>query len=76
MSGVGKAQGGNSGGKRRGAGRPRHVPPLHTYCLCLTEDQVKLLRMWGRGDMSAGLRWLINGARTLVRKKEKSENEG
>ncbi len=35
-------------------------------CVMLTDDQVKLLRKWGKGDVSAGLRWLINQASTMV----------
>lgn len=56
------------GGKRVGAGRKPHVPPLRNTCIHLTEAQMKLLRMWGRGDMSAGLRWLIDQAATVVQK--------
>ena len=51
-----------AGGKRIGAGRPRHNPPLIPSRLHLTEDQRKLLRVIGRGDMSAGARWLIKRA--------------
>lgn len=56
------------GGRREGAGRKAHVPPLKRRVLTLTEDQAKLLRMWGKGDMSAGLRWLINQAAQVVYK--------
>lgn len=56
------------GGKRIGAGRKAHVPPLKGRCLRLTDAQMALLRMWGRGDASAGLRWLINQAKLIVRK--------
>ncbi len=58
----------NYGGKRAGAGRKRLDPPRVDVRLRLTEEQCKLLRAWGRGDMSAGLRWLIDQARTVVRK--------
>jgi hypothetical protein len=58
------------GGKREGAGRKRHVPPLKPHYVALTEDQAKLLRMWGRGDLSAGLRWLVEVAELLVRRAE------
>lgn len=54
---------------RRGH-RPRHVPPLKKRCVNLTEEQVKLLRVWGRGDVSAGLRWLITAAAPLIVKVE------
>ena len=54
------------GGKRAGAGRKRHVPPLKKRCVTITEDQEKLLRTWGRGDLSAGLRWVIDMAAKIV----------
>ncbi len=54
------------GGRREGAGRKRHVPPLKEYHISLTEEQARLLRMWGRGDMSAGVRWLITAAKPLI----------
>lgn len=54
------------GGKRPGAGRKAHVPALKKCCLTLTDAQRKLLRKWGRGDMSAGLRWLIEAAQPWV----------
>lgn len=60
-----------SGGKREGAGRKRNNPPCKVRCVYITEAHVKLLRMWGRGDVSAGLRWLIENASLLVRKHEK-----
>ncbi len=53
---------------KRGPGRPRHVPPVKRHCVMLTEEQVKLLRMWGRGDVSAGVRWVIDVAKLLVQK--------
>ncbi len=49
-----------------GSGRKAHVPPLKRYCILLTEEQAKLLRMWGRGDLTAGLRWLIETAALVV----------
>ena len=55
---------------RRKPGRKPHVPPLKKRNLTLTDDQCKLLRMWGHGDMSAGLRWLIEAAAHLVRRVE------
>lgn len=60
------------GGKREGAGRPRNNPPTRARCVYLTDEQVKLLRMWGRGDVSAGLRWLIDAAAPVVRKVDAS----
>lgn len=56
------------GGKREGAGRKRNNPPTHAHCVYLTVEQAKLVRMWGRGDLSAGLRWLISAAKPLVRR--------
>lgn len=35
-------------------------------CVYLTDDQARLLRRWGRGDASAGLRWLIDSAATRL----------
>lgn len=54
------------GGKRSGAGRPKHIPPLKEITVSLTDAQIKLLRMWGRGCVSEGLRWLINTASPLI----------
>lgn len=48
--------------------RRKHVPPLIKTHVSLTEEQAKLLRMWGRGDLSAGLRWLVNQAKKFVKK--------
>lgn len=56
------------GGKRRGAGRKKHVPPLKNRMVMLTDEQCRLLRMWGRGSVSAGLRWLIDQAKDVVYK--------
>ncbi len=52
-------------------GRPRHDPPLIRTQVKLTEEQMKLLRIWGRGCMAEGLRWLIDEAAKLVLKREK-----
>lgn len=56
----------NRGGRRPGAGRPRNNPPTRRYTVALTEAQIRLLRMWGRGDASAGLRWLIDAAAPMI----------
>lgn len=56
------------GGKRVGAGRRRSNPPTKARCIRLTDEQCKLLRMWGKGDMSAGLRWLIDTVAPLIRR--------
>ncbi len=53
--------------------RRKHVPPLKKRLVNLTEDQAKLLRKWGRGDISAGLRWLIDSAASLVLKRDDLE---
>lgn len=58
----------SAGGKRSGAGRKRHKPPLKARCINLTNAQAALLRLWGRGDMSAGARWLIEAATPLIRR--------
>lgn len=54
----------NQGEKRSGAGRKKGN--AHPRCVCLTDAQCKLLRMWGRGSLSAGLRWLIDQAALVV----------
>ena len=64
------------GGLRPNAGRRAHVPPLKRRCVNITDDQAALLRKWGKGDVSLGLRWLIDQAKNLVRKVEKKEEEG
>lgn len=51
--------------KRRGH-RRKHVPPLRKRLVSLTDNQAALLRKWGRGDLSAGLRWLVDAASALV----------
>lgn len=56
-----------SGGEKK-AGRKRHDPPLRRHCVTMTDEQAQLLRTWGRGDLSAGLRWLIEAAALLVRR--------
>lgn len=61
------------GGRRPGAGQPAHDPPLHDCKVLLTEEQIKLLRKWGRGNVSAGLRWLIDRAKLVVRRDDDEE---
>lgn len=61
------------GGSRKGAGRRADDPPTRQRCIRLSEEHVKLLRMWGRGDLTAGIRWLIEVAAPLVHKKKKEE---
>jgi hypothetical protein len=57
----------NYGGRRKGAGRKR-VPETLTYSMRLTPAQVKLLKEWGNGNCSAGLRWLIEMVAPMIRK--------
>ena len=54
--------------RKKTGGRLKHVPPLKKRLVSMTEAQAKLLRMWGRGDLSAGLRWLVDQAQHVVRK--------
>lgn len=61
-------------GKKTG-GRKKLNPPVKQRCIMLTDEQCKLLRMWGRGDLSAGLRWLISAAAPLIRKVEKNQSQ-
>ncbi len=56
----------NHGGARPGAGRKKNDPPTKQRCVHLTDEQCLLLRRWGRGDLSAGLRWLIEAAAPLI----------
>ncbi len=51
-------------------------PPAKRRCVHLTDAQCKLLRMWGRGCMSAGLRWLIDTAAPMIGKKLKESEKG
>lgn len=55
------------GGRRAGAGRKPHPVPMLTYSAQLEPRQAKLLKKWGNGNMSAGLRWLIDAAAPLIR---------
>ncbi len=48
------------------SGRKPNNPPTKARCVYLTDEQVRLLRMWGRGDVSAGLRWLIDVTKGMV----------
>lgn len=56
------------GGIKRRVGRPRNDPPTKKHNVTMTDEQANLLRMWGRGDLSAGLRWLIDAAELFVRR--------
>ncbi len=61
---------GNRGGKRAGAGRKRNDPPTDEHTFSVTKEQAKMLRMLGKGDMSLGLRWLIDAATPLLHRPE------
>ncbi len=47
------------GGKRKHAGRKAPEKPLKLRSVRLNDDEVSLLKMWGAGDMTAGIRGLI-----------------
>ena len=55
------------GGKRAGSGRKKG-PATLTRSVDLTVEQYRLLKLWGAGNASAALRWLIDVAALLVRK--------
>jgi hypothetical protein len=61
----------NHGGRRAGSGRKKERPETLTYTFRLTPAQTALLKLWGGGNASAGLRWLMNVVAPLVRKAEK-----
>jgi hypothetical protein len=57
------------GGRRSGAGRPRGPRPLPVRSVRMSPEHAKLLRLWGGGDLSAGLRWLIDAAAPLIQQR-------
>ena len=59
---------GQHGGRRKGAGRKPRSDPLALYSVRISRAQVKLLRAWGGGDLSAGIRWLIDAAAPVVKR--------
>ena len=61
---------GTTPGRSPLAHRRKHIPPLKKRCVNLTDDQAALVRKWGRGDLSAGLRWLIDSAAALILKRD------
>lgn len=61
-------------GKKKRGGSNKHIPPLKKRLVSMTDEQAKLLRMWGKGDLSAGLRWLVDQCRYLVRKVDDPRN--
>ena len=56
------------GGRRIGSGRKKKLDPIVTYSVDITIEQAELLKRWGGGDVSAGLRWLIEAANVFVHK--------
>jgi hypothetical protein len=63
------------GGKRRGAGRKRTTEePLQPRELRLTMPQIAFLNRYGRGNLSAGARRLIDEA--IARQKAATEPSG
>lgn len=56
------------GGKREGSGRKRNDPPTNRCCVYISDQHAALLRKWGRGNLSDGLRWLIDAAELFVMK--------
>ena len=62
-------------GKKGRSGRKRHEPPLIRRFVRLTDEQARLVRMWGRGDLSAGLRWLITAAAPMIRRVDETETD-
>lgn len=58
------------GGKRAGAGRKKSdaksINTITIYSVHITGKQAALLKKWGGGDLSAGLRWLVNTAQALI----------
>lgn len=66
-----RAKKGGHGGRRPGSGRkPIYGEPIVPYSVRITRGQAELLSMWGGGDVSAGLRWLIAAAQPMVCRRE------
>lgn len=61
------------GGKRPGAGRKNTKIPLVAYSVDITHAQAELLKQWGGGNISAGLRWLIDVAELWIRNETTGE---
>lgn len=58
-------------------GRKPNNPPTKMRCVYLTDEQARLLRKWGRGDLSKALRWLIDeAARMVVKADEMGDKKG
>lgn len=57
---------GKHGGPRANSGRKPVYGPVATYSVKISLAQAALLKKWGGGDLSAGLRWLIDTAAPMV----------
>ncbi len=60
------------GGRRAGCGqKPKYGGgALVIYSVKITHAQAELLKEWGGGDISMGLRWLVDTAEVLVRRND------
>lgn len=67
---VYKKKGGWGGKRPRSGPKPKHGSATAIYSVRLSPEQVALLRTWGGGDLSAGLRWVIDMAEARVRRVE------
>ncbi len=54
------------GGRRKGSGRKPLPEKMLIYSVRMSPAQAALLKLWGGGNMSAGLRWLVANAAPLV----------
>lgn len=54
------------GGRRPGGGRKKSGNARQRYGVKLTKQQADLLKTWGGGDVSAGLRWLVDNAMSMI----------
>ena len=63
------------GGKRAGSGRKKADNSINTYSVRITPEQVELLKLWGGGDISAGLRWLMSVAAIFVQQREQTTDQ-
>ena len=61
------------GGKRPGSGRKKNVDQPVTYSVDITPVQALLLKEWGGGDISRGLRWLVEVSAPLIHKSNQDE---
>lgn len=52
--------------RRPGGGRKKKTDKPIDYSVKITPAQAQLLKTWGGGDVSAGLRWLISTTAPLI----------